>query len=370
MSNPRRTMWLLVPLAIVSLVAASCSDSKSDNDSAAATTTTAKKVTGLDIDYAKLTGTLNGTGSSFQDTLQQTVKGAFAKVATAVTVNYAKSGSKAGKADLAANIVQFAGTDSTIKPEELAGFTGGEVLYFPIAGGPITLSYNVAGVKDLKLSGDTIAGIFQGLITTWNDPKIAAENPDAKLPATTIAVVHRSDGSGTTSNFTKFLTKASPTVWLLGSGDTVNWAATTQGAEKNSGVAAVITSTDGAIGYVDLADSVSAGLDRAQIKNAAGKYVEPKLPNASAALEGATVAPDLTFDPINAAGPTAYPITAPTWMIVYSKQPSAAVADALKGYLNYMLTEGQTLAPTVGYAALPRSLQEKAIAQLSSITAG
>lgn len=367
MSNPRRIMWLLVPLAIVSLVAASCGDSEKDSDSAAATTTTTKNVAGLDIDYSKLTGTLNGSGASFQDTLQQTVIGAFKEPAPGLVVNYAKSGSGAGKADLAANTVQFAGTDSTIKPEDLAGFTGGEVLYFPIAAGPITVSFNVAGVSDLKLSADTIAGIFQSQITTWNDPKIAAENPDAKLPATTIAVVHRSDASGTTSNFTKFLTKAAPTVWTLGSGDTVNWPATTQGAEKNSGVATVISSTDGAIGYVDLADAVSANLDTAQIKNAAGKFVEPKLPNASAALAGAEVKDDLTFDSINAEGDTSYPITAPTYIIVYKTQPSAEVANNLKGYINFMLTEGQTLAPTVGYAALPTSLQEAAIEQLSSI---
>ena len=367
MLKPRRAMrWIFGPLAVLAIVAAGCGDSK--DSSSSATTTTAKTVAGLDIDYAKLTGTLNGSGSSFQDTLQQTVIGAFQKQATAVKVNYAKSGSKAGKADLAANTVQFAGTDSLIKAEDLPTFTGGAVLYFPIAGGPITVSYNLKGVDTLKLSADTLAGIFQAKITSWDDPAIKAENAGVTLPTTPIVVVHRSDGSGTTSNFTKFLKVAAPTVWTLDSGDTVSWPATTQGAEKNSGVATVVKTTEGAIGYIDLADSVSANLQRAQIKNAAGKFVEAKLPGASAALEGAEVKADLTFDPINASGDASYPITSPTWMIVYAKQPSADVANALKGYLNFMLTEGQKLAPTVGYAALPASLQEKAIAQLSSIS--
>ena len=367
MSHPRRHVaWCLAVVSVLGLVASACgSDTTTSTDNKATTTTAVK---GIDVDYAKLTGTLNGSGSSFQDTLQQTVAGEFQKKATGVKVNYAKSGSKAGKADLAGNTVQFAGTDSLIKDEDKASFTGGTVLYFPIGAAPITVSFNVAGVSELNLTPDVIAGIFQGEIAQWDDAKIKADNPTAKLPATAIAVVHRSDGSGTTSNFTKFLKKASPSVWKLDSGDTVNWPATTQGAEKNSGVATLIKTTEGAIGYVDLADSVSAGLNRAKVKNVAGKFIEAKLPGAVAALAGAEIKDDLTYDPLNAAGAEAYPITSPTWVIVYATQTDPAVAAALKGYLNFMLTEGQTLAPTVGYAALPTTLQEKAIAQLSKIT--
>jgi len=360
-------------LAILGLVATGCGDDSTDDaatdgtEAAADATTTTAAAVGLDIDYASLSGTLNGSGSSFQDALQQTVKGEFEKEATGVTVNYAKSGSSAGKADLAGNTVQFAGTDSLIKDADLPSFTGGEVLYFPIAAAPITVSYNLPEVEALQLSADVIAGIFQGEITSWDDAKIAADNPDATLPATPIAVVHRSDGSGTTSNFTKYLKKAAPSVWKLDSGDTVNWPATTQGAEKNSGVAAIISSTPGAVGYVDLADSVSAKLQRANVKNSAGSYAEPKLPGASAAMAGAEVAENLTFDPLNAEGEDAYPITSPTWVIVYKTQADATVADALKGYLNFMLTKGQELAPSVGYAPLPAELQEQAIAQLDEI---
>ena len=359
-------------LAILGLVSTACGDDKAADDTtttaaAGGDTETTTTVAGPDIDYASLTGTLNGSGSSFQDALEQTVKGEFEKKATGVKVNYAKSGSSAGKADLAGNTVQFAGTDSLIKDADKATFVNGEVLYFPIAAAPITVSFKLAGITDLTFSADTLAGVFSGAITSWDDAKIAADNPDAKLPATPIAVVHRSDGSGTTSNFTKYLKKAAPTVWTLDAGDTVNWPATTQGAEKNSGVAALISSTEGAVGYVDLADSVSAKLDRAKVINSAGKAVEAKLPGASAALAGAEIADDLTYDPLDAAGDDAYPITSPTWIIVYKTQADPAVAEALKGYLAFMLTEGQTLAPTVGYAALPAELQAKALDQLEQI---
>jgi phosphate transport system substrate-binding protein len=285
-----------------------------------------------------------------------------------VTVNYTKSGSSAGKQDLANQVVQFAGTDSLIKDADKPTFKGGEVLYFPTVGAPITVSYNVSGVDTLKLSADVLAGIFQGDITSWNDPKIAADNSGVSLPSTSIAVVHRSDGSGTTSNFTKYLKTASPTVWKLDSGDTVQWPATTQGAEKNSGVASIIKSTDGAIGYVDLADAVNADLHLASIKNADGSFVEPTLDAASAALAGADVSPDLTYNPLNAKGADAYPITSPTWVVVYAKQTDAKVADALKGWLSFLLTDGQKLAKSVGYAPLPSDLAAKALTQLAKIT--
>ncbi len=373
----RKSVTLPIALtAVFGLTATACGSDSNEGSASSTTaasgadaTTTTGAATGLDIDYASLTGTLNGSGSSFQDSLQQTIIGELAEVAPGLTVNYAKSGSSAGKADLAGNTVQFAGTDSLIKDEEQAKMAG-DVLYIPIAAAPITISYNLPEVEELNLSADLIAKIFQTEVTTWNDPAIAAENPDAELPDATIAVVHRSDGSGTTNNFTKYLKKAAPEAWKLGSGDSVEWSPATMGAEKSSGVSSLIASTPGAVGYVDLADSVSTKLQRALVKNSAGNYIEPLLPNTSAALDGAEIAEDLTYDPLNAGGEETYPITAPTWVLVYVKQPSQEVVDNLKGYLTYFLTEGQKIAPTVGYAALPAALQEKALAQLDKITVG
>src|SRR5436190_10189664 len=374
-----RRHWLLFSIAIVVLAVFAAACSSDDNSTTAAAGSGASTAPsssgggtcdtkGAAVDNASLTGTLNGSGSSFQDAFDQKSKAEFAKLASGVTVNYTKSGSGAGKTDLQNQVAQFAGTDSTIKDEDKPKFKGGDVLYFPTVGAPITVSFNVSGVDKLSLSADTLAGIFQGDIKTWNDPKIAADNPGATLPATTIAVVHRSDGSGTTSNFTKFLKKASPNVWKLDSGDTVNWPATTQGAEKNSGVASLVKSTDGAVGYVDLADAVNADLELASVNNAAGKFVEPTLDGASAALAGATVNADLTYDPINASGDGSYPITSPTWIILYKKQPDAATAEALRGWLNFILTDGQGFAKGVGYAPLPSDLATKALDQLSQIS--
>ena len=158
-----------------------------------------------------------------------------------ITVNYDPTGSGKGKTDLQTKTVDFAGTDSLPKPDELASYQGGTVLYFPTVAAPITVSYNLSGVDKLQLSADTIAKIFQRQITKWDDGAIAADNPGVTLPSTNITVVHRSDSSGTTTNFTKFLTDVDSTDWTLGSGDTVNWPSNTQGGEKNAGVAQIVT---------------------------------------------------------------------------------------------------------------------------------
>ena len=155
------------------------------------------------------------------------------------------------------------------------------------------------------------------------------------LPDKAITVAHRSDGSGTTSNFTKYLTAAAPSTWKLGSGDTVAWPSGTQGAEKNTGVAQIIKQTDGAIGYVDFSDAVETKLNFAAIKNKDGKFVAPSLEGATAALAGATVKDDLTYDPLNAAGADAYPITAPTYLLLKNKYDDANKAKLVKGFVRY-----------------------------------
>jgi ABC-type phosphate transport system substrate-binding protein len=167
--------------------------------------------------------TLNGSGSTFQKPFDQAVIEAFQKANSGITVNYAGGGSGKGKTDLQTKTVDFAGTDSTVKPEDLSKYQGGAILYFPTVAGPITVSFNVSGVDSLKLSPSTLAKIFEGQITSWNDPAIAADNSGVTLPDTAITVVHRADASGTTNNFTKYLTAAAGSDWTLGSGDSVNW---------------------------------------------------------------------------------------------------------------------------------------------------
>ena len=309
--------------------------------------------------------TLNGDGSTFQLGFNQVVIGAFKPVQKAVTINYQGNGSGAGRTDFVNGVVDFAGTDAPYKstdPQPPKPF-----FYFPTVVAPITVSYNLSGVK-LRLSADTIAKIFSGAITTWNDPAIKADNPKAKLPSTSITVVHRSDSSGTTANFTSFLTKAAPSSWTLGSGSTVSWPSGTQGATGNSGVAKLVKDTDGAVGYVDFSDANASGLTFAAVKNSSGKFIPPNLASAASAAAGATINADLTFDPINASGAGAYPITSPTWIIAYQTQTDAAKGQALKAFLNYIYADGQKLASSVDYAPIPKQLLKQAKAQVSKIT--
>ncbi len=267
-------------------------------------------------------------------------------------------------------MVDWAGSDSLVKPEDMAKYAAkGGILYFPTVAAPITISYNLPGVDDLQLDASTLGGIFDRKIKTWNDPAIAATNDGVDLPDTDITVAHRSDASGTTNNFTKYLAAAAPDTWSLGSGDTVNWAADTQAGNGNPGVAQIIGDTEGAIGYVDLADSDAASLQQALIENADGDFVGPTLDGAAAAIENAEVAADLTYNPLNASGAGVYPITAPTYIIV-TKTQSADTGETVKGWINYVLTGGQELANDAGFAPLPSSLADKAIAQLDQLTIG
>jgi phosphate transport system substrate-binding protein len=310
-------------------------------------------------------GQLKGSGSSFQDAFNQEVISAYKEKAPDVTVTYNAVGSGTGKQEFGKGLTDFAGTDSLVKDTD--GVPAGSFVYVPTVAGPITVSYNLSGVDKLQLSPDTVADIFQAKITKWNDPAIAKDNPGASLPDTAITVAHRSDGSGTTSNFTKYLTVAAPSTWKLGSGDTVAWPSGTQGAEKNTGVAQIIKQTDGGIGYVDYSDAVETKLSLAAIKNKDGNFVAPTLEGATAAMAGATVKDDLTYDPLNASGADAYPITSPTYLLLKNKYDDANKAQLVTDFARYMLTDGQPIAKDVNFAALPSGLQQKALAQLDKV---
>jgi phosphate transport system substrate-binding protein len=381
--NTIKRRAVLAGLISLTLVGAACgSDSSSSNATDAPTTTaagaesttTAAAESTTTAATANLEATLNASGATFPKTFYEEAIASFTEANPGVTINYGGGGSGKGRQDLADQIVDWAGTDGTIKDADLPGFKGGDVLYFPTVVAPITVSYNVSGLDALQLSPATVAGIFQRTITKWNDPAIAADNTGATLPDKPITVVHRSDSSGTTGNFTKFLEKSvgkdAGGIWTLGTDSTVEWPADTQAGEGNTGVAQVVSSTDGAIGYVDLSDAQDAGLKFASIQNKAGKFVEPTLEGASAAAAGAEVKDNLTFSAIWADGDTSYPITAQTWIIAYKTQTDAAKADALKAFLTYVLTDGQTLAPTVNFAPLPADLATKALAQLDSFVVG
>jgi phosphate transport system substrate-binding protein len=319
-------------------------------------------------------GTLNGAGSTLaQPIYQQWGSNLRSK---GLTVNYNGVGSGAGVADLQTATVDFAGSDPSLKPEDQKAMKG-DVLQFPVAFGAITVSYNLPGIKSgLKLDGPTLANIFSGKIKTWNDPVIKALNPGMSLPGTNITIVHRSDSSGTTAGFTTYLSDVSPS-WKssVGSDKDVKWPVGT-GAAKNSGVAAAVKQTQGAVGYVEQAYALENGFTYAAIKNG-GSYVLPTIQNTSAAANGITVPADLGISTINSSGAGAYPIVSQTFLDVY-KDPckdgkeSASTAEALTSFLGYAFGAGQQ---TLGsgtdklpYAPLPSALAAKDNAQLATMT--
>jgi phosphate transport system substrate-binding protein len=285
-----------------------------------------------------------------------------------MTVNYGAGGSGKGRTDLASGVVQFAGSDSPIPAKETANFKGKTVLYFPVVIGPITMAYNLSGISNLKLGPATIAGIFSGKITSWNNSAIAADNPGVKLPSTPITLAVRSDSSGTTQNFSLFLEDSAPSSWTLGSSSTIKWPSTARAASGNPGVAQVVKSTPGAIGYVDYSTAKAATLSFASVKNKDGSFVAPSPTSASAAAGQTTVKTNLTFAAVWAAGASSYPITYQSWDLVYATQPDANTAAMLKAYLAYLLGPAQQLLPQLGYAPLPSNIDQQAQAEISKIT--
>jgi phosphate transport system substrate-binding protein len=383
--SKRRTTLFAGALALTMLAAACGSDSDSgsgatttgaSSDTTAAATTAAPGTTSAPATTAKppadLKATLNGSGATFPKSYYEEAIAEFQGANKGVTINYAGGGSGKGRQDLADQVVDWAGSDSPIKDEDLAKFKGGEVLYFPTVVAPITLSVNLEGGDGIKLDCPVVANIFQKKVTDWSDPSIAALNPDLKLSGPITPAV-RSDSSGTTDNFSKYLERAcgkdAGGVWTLGTGSTIEWPAGVSAGNGNSGVAQIVKDTKGAIGYVDLSDAKASGLSYAAVKNKAGNFVEPTIEGASAAAAGATINDNLTFSAVWADGDDAYPITAQTWILVYQKQTDKAKGEAVKAFIAYILSEeGQKLANEVDFGSLPAGLDEKALAQLDTIT--
>lgn len=361
----RRRQVTTAGLAVCAVALAACSSSSSSSSSSSASTGSSS--TASASSNPSLSGTLNGSGSTFQTVFQESAIAAFRSVDSGITVNYGSGGSGKGRTDLASGVVNYAGSDSPIPATDVPLFKGKTVLYFPVIIGPITMAYNLSGVSNLKLTPTVIANIFDGKITKWNDPAIASINSGVSLPSMPITIAVRSDSSGTTQNFTLFLKDAVPSVWTLGSSSTIKWPSTARAGNGNGGVASAIKSTPGSIGYVDYSDAKASGLTFASIKNKDGNYVAPSPSSASAAADGVTIAPNLTFHAVWGTGAQAYPITYQSWVLVYETQPNANDAAMLKSYIGYLLGPMQQMSGSLGYAPLPSSLDQMATAQLSKI---
>jgi phosphate transport system substrate-binding protein len=363
--------------AIAVLAMAACSSSSSSTTTAPAASTPASSAAasspaaGTSSSAAAVSGTINAAGSTFQTNFQQAAISGFKSVQSGVTVNYDAVGSGTGRSDLYSNTVLFAGSDSAIPASETSKVPAGKtVLYFPVQIGPIAIAYNLSGVTGLKLDAATLAGIFQGKITTWGDPAIKALNPGASLPSSSITLAVRSDSSGTTSNFSQYLEDAAGSAWTLGQGSTIKWPSTARAGNGGSGVAQIVKSTPGSIGYVDFSTATASGLSAASIKNSAGSFVAPSTAAATAAAAHVTPKANLTFSAVDQPGADSYAITYQSWDLVYSVQPNATDVALLKAYLGYLLgSSGQQLLSTLNLAALPSSIDQAAVAQLNQITA-
>jgi len=320
-----------------------------------------------------LKGSLVASGATFPKGFYDDAIATLADVAPGLTVEYGGGGSGKGRSDLQEQVVDFAGTDGVVKDADKAGYKGGEFVYVPTVIAPITMSYNLPDVDKLQLSPKSISAIFQLEVTKWNDPIIAADNPGVTLPATDIVVARRADGSGTTENFSKFLDAAygpsatPPGTWKLGGASELEWPDGTQAGDGNSGVAQIISSTEGAIGYVDLSDAKANNLTFASVMNKAGKYIEPTLDATTAAAKGTKINDDLTFFLGWADGDDAYPIAAQTWIIAYTKQADPAKGKKLTDFLRWALNEGQGMESALDYAPLPEGMRTALLTRVDSI---
>ncbi|HWI70325.1 MAG TPA: phosphate ABC transporter substrate-binding protein PstS [Baekduia sp.] len=352
--NPRILPAALAACVLATGLAACGSDD--DNSSSAASGSTTADTT------ASVTATLNGAGSTFAAPIYQQI-GSDLKD-KGLTINYQGVGSGAGVSQFAAGTIDFAGSDPALTDEDRTAIKKGEATQIPFALGAITASYNLNGVESgLKLDGATLAKIYLGTITSWDDAAIKSQNPDASLPSTKITVVHRSDSSGTTKGFTQFLANYSPE-WKSGPGvdKDIKWPTGT-GAKGNDGVAAAVKQTDGAIGYVEQAYALQNGFTFADVKNKSGKYVAPTLESTSAAAEGLEIPADLGVSTIDSANAAAYPIVSQTFAITYSDACKAgldkAKATGLKTFFAYLLGAGQDTIKKLSYAPIPDSLKTK-----------
>ncbi|MFH9084667.1 phosphate ABC transporter substrate-binding protein PstS [Streptomyces sp. NPDC017673] len=339
------------------------SDDNGDGGSASGNPSTSAKASSIKCDDAK--GQLLADGSSAQKNAIDAWVKAFSQ-ACGVQINYKGGGSGAGVTAFTQGQVAFAGSDSALKPEEVTASKqvckGGQGIDLPMVGGPIALGYNVPGVDNLVLDAPTIAKIFDSKITKWNDPAIAALNKGVKLPDLKIQAFHRSDESGTTDNFTKYLIATTPDNWKYSGGKA--WQAKGgQSAPQSAGVAQQVKQTSGAIGYFELS-YVKDGLKAVSIDTGASKPVAPSSESATADIAAAKVVgtgKDLSLKlDYKTKAEGAYPITLVTYEIVCDKGNKADTLPATKAFLRYIASEdGQKILPSIGYAPVPADIISK-----------
>ncbi len=317
---------------------------------------------------ASATTTLNGAGATFPFPLYSKWSFEYGKTNSDVHINYQSIGSGGGIRQITERTVDFGASDSPMTDEQLDKAPG-KLVHIPTTLGAVVIAYNLPGAGELKLTSEVIAGIYLGEITKWNDKRIADLNAGAALPATDIAIVHRSDGSGTTGVFTDYLSKVNAG-WKskVGAGNAVQWPVGI-GAKGNEGVSGALKTTPGAVGYIELAFAVQNKMTFATVKNSAGSFVKASTDSVSAAAQTATIPDDYRVSITNPPGAGSYPISSFTYLLVYQDAQDANKGEALAKFLWWAIHDGQKFAAPLSYAALPPALQKKVEATLQSLKA-
>ena len=340
-----------------------------------------KRITGLVLVLLGLTGvvlwadalSLNGAGATFPYPIYSKWFDEYHKKNPNLAINYQSIGSGGGIKQVTEGTVDFGATDGPMNDEQLKAYQdkhGSSILHFPTVLGAVVPTYNIPGVSvALNFTPEALAGIYLGKITKWNDPAIAAPNKGVNLPAEDIVVVHRAEGSGTSYCWTDYLSKISDE-WKtkVGKGASVNWPVGL-GGKGNEGVTGTVKNTPNSIGYVELIYAETNHIPYGNVKNAAGVFVKASLAGVTAAAAGAVkeMPDDFRVSITNAPGKEAYPISTFTWLLIPAKFSDAGKRDAIKGFVSWMLADGQNYAEGLSYAKLPKEVVAKEKKALASI---
>jgi len=323
---------------------------------------------------------INGAGATFPNPIYQKWFSEYNKIHPDVQINYADVGSGAGVKQLTNQTVFFGASDGPMSNQQLQDAPG-SVLHFPTVLGGVVPIYNIPNFNgELKFTGQLLADIYLGKITKWNDPAITKINAGVNLPGTTITVVHRSDGSGTSYIWCDYLAKTSANEeWRkkVGVATAVSWPVGLGGAQSD-GVTAAVKQTPGSIGYVELVFAIQNGLSYGSVQNHDGNFVKASLETVTAAAAAAStpcsatvkmncMPADFRVSITNAAGANAYPISSFTWMLFYESPKNKAQAKTMVDFMNWALTDGQKFTKDLGYAPLPASVVQLEQQQLKRI---
>jgi len=309
---------------------------------------------------------INGAGATFPFPLYSKWFSQYNKLHPDIQINYQSIGSGGGIKQITERTVDFGASDAPLSDEQLQKASG--VQHIPTVMGAVVIVWNLSGVQQLRIAPETLAAIYLGKVTKWNDAALKNDNPTAKLPDTAITVAHRSDGSGTTNIFTDYLSKVSPD-WKSGpgKGTSVNWPAGL-GGKGNEGVTGLVKQTEGAVGYVELAYANQNKLPTAELKSHDGEWVKASLESVSAAAAKAAIPEDYRVSITDQPGDGAYPTAAFTYLLVYRDQQDAAKGSALLNFIWWAVHDGQKEAAALDYAPLPKPVVEKVEQTLKRMT--